>query len=281
MGIVVGLLAASLFGSGDFLGGRASRDAPTAIVLFVAQLSAAVGAVALALVFAGAPLGPDLAYGAAAGFANAIGLGLLYEGLSTGRMGIVAPIAAVGGASIPVAWGLLRGEQPGTVVIVGILIAVVAAGLIAREAEERDGASTSRSVVIALFAGVGLGVTLVFYAQTGSDSGLWPIVSGRLAAACVAGIAVVVALVARHEPIRIPSIPRRLAIGAGICDVTATAFMVFGVRHDLTVVVAPLAALGPGFTVMLAWGLLREPISRPQVYGLGLALVGLALIAAG
>jgi drug/metabolite transporter (DMT)-like permease len=279
MGILIGLLAAGFFGSGDFLGGRASRDAPTPVVLFVAQLSAAVGAVVLALVFAGSPLGPDLAYGAAAGLANGIGLGLLYQGLSTGRMGIVAPIAAVVGASIPVAWGLLRGEQPGSIVIAGILLAVAAAGLIARAAEDRDGASTGRSIVIALFAGVGLGVTLVFYTETGADSGLWPIVSARLAAACIAGIAV--AFVARTEPIRLPGIPRRLAIGAGICDVSATAFMVYGVRHDLTVIVAPLAALGPGFTVMLAWALLREPVSRPQVLGLGLALVGLALIATG
>ncbi len=138
---------------------------------------------------------------------------------------------------------------------------------------------TSRSIVIALLAGLGLGVTLVFYAQTGSDSGLWPIVSARVAAACVAGIAV--AFVARTAPIRPAPMPRRLAIGAGVCDVSATAFMVFGVRHDLTVIVAPLAALGPGFTVMLAWALLREPISRTQVFGLGLALVALALIAAG
>ena len=59
------------------------------------------------------------------------------------------------------------------------------------------------------------------------------------------------------------------------------AFLLYGVRNDLTVVVAPIAALGPGFTVMLAWKLLHEPVSRVQVVGLALALVGLALIAAG
>lgn len=68
MGIIVGLCAAACFGSGDLLGGRASRDAPTPVVLFVAQLSAALGAVVLALVFAGSPIGIDLAYGAGAGW---------------------------------------------------------------------------------------------------------------------------------------------------------------------------------------------------------------------
>jgi drug/metabolite transporter (DMT)-like permease len=68
---------------------------------------------------------------------------------------------------------------------------------------------------------------------------------------------------------------------AGLFDVTATALLVVGVRNDLAVVVAPLAALAPGFTVVLAWLVLDEPISRPQTFGLGLALVGLVLIAAG
>jgi uncharacterized membrane protein len=249
------------------------------VVLFVAQLSAALGAVVLAFAFSGAPIGQDLAYGACAGFSNAIGLGLLYHGLATGRMGVVAPIAAVVAAMIPVAWGLASGEQPGGVVILGIALAVVAGGLISRETGETAAAPVSRSVVIALFAGVGLGVSLVLYAQTGSDSGLWPVLSARIVAAIVAGVAI--AVVARSEPIRLPPIPRRLAIVAGICDVSASAFLLFGIRHALTVVVAPIAALGPGFTVMLAWKVLHEPISKLQVVGLVLALLGLALIAAG
>jgi drug/metabolite transporter (DMT)-like permease len=63
--------------------------------------------------------------------------------------------------------------------------------------------------------------------------------------------------------------------------VGAIALLIVAIRNDLAVVVAPIAALGPGFTVMWAWTVLREPISRPQIAGLALALVGLALIAAG
>jgi drug/metabolite transporter (DMT)-like permease len=183
------------------------------------------------------------------------------------------------GALIPVAWGLLSGEEPGPVVIVGVAIAVIAAGLIAQEPGEHDGAPATRSIVIALLAGIGLGTSLVLYGQTGSDSGLWPVLSARVMAAVVAGVAVLI--VVRSGSVRLPSEPRRLAIGAGIADVAATAFLVYGIRHDLAVVVAPLAALGPGFTVMLAWAVLREPVSRHQVFGLVLALVGLALITAG
>ena len=68
---------------------------------------------------------------------------------------------------------------------------------------------------------------------------------------------------------------------AGVFDIAATAFVVTGVRDDLAVIVAPIAALAPGFTVVLAWAVLREPVSRAQVVGLGLALLGLVLIAVG
>ncbi len=279
MGIIVGLLAAAFYGSGDFLGGRASRDAPAPVVLFAAQVSAALGAILLALAFAGSPMGRDLAWGAAAGFVNAFGLGLLYHGLATGRMGIVAPISAMVGASIPVAWGLLSGEEPGPVVIIGVAVAVIAAGLISREPGDHDGAPVARSVLIAIVSGIGLGTSLVFYGQTSADSGLWPLLAARVMAAAVAAVAILVVM--RSQPVGLPSVPRRLAIGAGIADVSATAFLVYGIRHDLAVVVAPLSALGPGFTVMLAWAVLREPISRVQVFGLVLGLVGLALITAG
>jgi drug/metabolite transporter (DMT)-like permease len=280
MGVFVGLLAAACFGSGDFLGGRASRDASSVVVLFVAQLCAAVGAVVLALTVSGDPIGRDVAFGAVAGLVNATGLGLLYRGLALGRMGIVAPIAAVVGAVIPVAWGLLTGERPGAVVIGGVLIAVFAAALISREEDTGDtSGSASAAALVALAAGVGFGTSFVLFAQTGEDSGLWPVLAARVLA--VAGAGVAIAWVARRATIGIGPVPGRLAALAGVCDVGATALLLIAIRNDLAVVVAPVAALGPGFTVLWAWTVLREPISRPQVAGLALALLGLVLIAAG
>ncbi len=257
MGVLLGLLSALGFGSGDFLGGQASKRASTPAVLFVVQLTAALGAIVLAIGFSGDPIGRDLTFGAAAGIVNAIGLGLLYHGLGTGRMGVVAPVAAVMGAVIPVAWGLLTGEQPGTVVIVGVLLAVVAVALIAREHDESVEGSVSRSVVVAVLAGVGLGTSLVFFAQTGSDSGFWPVLTARIVATAVAAIAIAVAV--RAGPVQLPARPRRAAMVAGIFDVAATAFVVTGVRDDLAVIVAPIAALGSRVHVDLCRGHEAEP----------------------
>ena len=72
-----------------------------------------------------------------------------------------------------------------------------------------------------------------------------------------------------------------MAVIAGALDITATALLLLAVREGLRSLVAPLAALGPAFTVALAWIVLKEPMARMQLVGLVLAFVGLTLIAAG
>ena len=51
----------------------------------------------------------DYALGALGGVLNVAALGCLYQGLAVGRVGVVAPVAAVIGAVIPVVWGLTTG----------------------------------------------------------------------------------------------------------------------------------------------------------------------------
>src|SRR5450755_1117362 len=136
MAVLLGVLVAASFGSGDFLGGRASRRAPTLTVLFVAQSAAVLGAVIVCF-FVGARVEPhDVAYGALAGCFNIVGLGLLYQGLAVGRMGVVAPLTAVVASIVPVTWGIANGERPSVVVIVGALLALIAAALIARQPDD-------------------------------------------------------------------------------------------------------------------------------------------------
>jgi drug/metabolite transporter (DMT)-like permease len=277
MALLLGLVVAASFGSGDFLGGLASRRVGPIPVLAVVQMVAVVGAVVYALTFGGEPTGVDLGYGAAAGACNVVALGFLYAGLASGRMGIVAPVTAVVAACIPVAWGLATGDDLSGLALAGVVIAVASAGLVARERDEADG-GTSRALLLAAGAGVLFGVSFVLYASTGNDSGAWPALGGRIASVV---LVVGFLLVARRWPPRVPGVDRRAAIGAGVLDVTATALLLVAVREGLTAEVAPVAALGPAFTVIWAWVVLREPIGRLQLAGLVFALAGLAMIAAG
>ena len=102
MAVVIGLLVAASFGSGDFLGGLASRRARTLAVLALAQVVALAGAVLIALLAGGVVTVHDLALGAGAGLLNAAGLGCLYRALAIGRNGQVAPLTAVIGALVPI-----------------------------------------------------------------------------------------------------------------------------------------------------------------------------------
>jgi len=277
LAVFLGLCVAACFGSGDFFGGLASKRVATLVVLTLAQVCALAAAVVYALSFAGDPTGRDLALGAVAGGLNLVGLGVLFHGLATGRMGVVAPVTAVVSSVIPVAYATATGERPSAVALIGVACAIVAGGLIAAERSGPSDADVQREVLLSVFAGVCFGVAFILYTETSDGSGFWPV----LAARAVAVPLVLLALLVTRTSFSAGRRERRLALAAGFLDVSATALLLLALREGLSSLVAPLAALGPAFTVALAWIVLSEPIARLQVAGLCLGLVGVSLIAAG
>ncbi len=278
MAVFLGVLVALSYGSGDFLGGRACRSAPTVSVLAVVQVVGVVGAVMYATILGGQPTAGDLGLGALAGTANVVALGCLYAGMATGRIGLVAPVTAVVASCIPVIWGLTHGESLSNLAALGAVLAVGSGGLIAYERRSTEPAvGRSRALGYALVAGVMFGWSLVAYSETSADSDAWPLVTGR--AASVAGVLVVALLLGRG--IRLDPPVRRMAVGAGVLDVGATALLLVSLQDFDVAIVAPLAALAPAFTVALASVALHEKVGRLQIGALVGALAGLALIAGG
>ena len=95
--------------------------------------------------------------------AGGIGITALYQGLSVGRMGVVAPVTGVLAALIPVAAGIVLEGIPGPIVVVGIVLAIVAVVLVSRVAD--DGARDGRGLGLALIAGIGLGAFSICLAR--------------------------------------------------------------------------------------------------------------------
>jgi drug/metabolite transporter (DMT)-like permease len=284
MAVLLGVLVAASFGSGDFLGGPASKRSPTLTVLLVAQGTAVAGAVVVTLLV-GARVAPhDIGFGALAGCVNIVGIGLLYQGLAVGPMGVVAPLTAVAASVLPIGWGLATGERPSVAVVVGVVFAMAAGALISRQPNDPAAGGPpagTTGIALAIGAGACLGASLLLYLQTESESGLWPVLAARVAALVLVALALAV-VAARRVALPFPAdTDRLLALGAGVLDVTATTLLLLAVRRGLILVVAPLAALAPAATVILARFVLEERLHPGQRVGLVLALAGLVLIAAG
>lgn len=282
MAVFLGVLVAAAFGSGDFLGGRAAANAATSMVLTVSQLTGAVLAVVV-VAFVGARVAPhDIVYGACAGAVTVVGLALLYRGLAANAAVVVAPMTAVVAAIVPITWGLAHGERPSVVVLIGAAAAIVAVALIAREPERAAGTRMrlAEGALIAITAGLALGTSLIFYDSTSTPSGMWPVLAARLTALLL--VVVVFGALRLRGAIARPTGRWRIpAVVAGTLDATATLLVLVAVRHGLIVVVAPVAALAPAFTVMLSTYVLHERLHTGQRLGLVLALIGLVLVAAG
>src|SRR2546430_17535851 len=111
-GLVLGVLAATAFGSADFLGGVAARRSSALMATVIAQI-AGFAVVAPLLALQPAPAEPSaLAWGALAGLAGCLGLVVFFRALADGSMSSSAPVTAVIAAGLPIAAGVLLGERP-------------------------------------------------------------------------------------------------------------------------------------------------------------------------
>jgi drug/metabolite transporter (DMT)-like permease len=282
--IALAAISALIWGAADYCGGRASKRT-SALIVTVASQIVGLPVLAVSLLFvAGSPADiGDLAWGAGAGAAGFAGIVLLYRGLSTGAMAVVAPTTAVTGATVPVAVGLVLDDPPSAVVLAGVACAVVAIGLVSTGPS--SGGRVNRGVIgTALLAGAMFGFFFILLAQTGEGSGLWPLAAAR-STSVLLGLALVAAWLARRrrESEPIGAVAWRPLAGwiaaAGVGDVAANALYLLAAREGLLSVIAPIAALYPVSTVLLAFAVDRERVRPLQVFGLGLAAAALVLTA--
>ncbi len=279
MSALLALLAAAFYGTADFMGGLATRRAPAVAVTLFAQASG-LGVLLLYLAVMRPPLPPptDFAWGALSGVFAAVSLLQLYRALATGVMSVVAPATALAAGALPVLLGLLLGERPGTIALAGMTLAVVAIVLISQEEDRPDAAGQSalRSLALALFAGVLIGLFLIFLTRGTKDGGMWRLVACR--AVSISGLGAWA--LATRGPLRPPG-QERTALASGALDMVANALYVTAVQHGMLALATVLVSLYPGATVLLAYGVLGERLRPVQTAGLALALLSAALIATG
>jgi drug/metabolite transporter (DMT)-like permease len=277
LAVFLGLLVALTYGVGDFFGGIAAKRNPPTVVVAVSQAFGLAIMIAL-VVIDGSPFAAgDFGAGAAAGSIGLVGVILLYRGLATGTMSVVAPITAVGAGVVPLAWGLASGDRPSAVALVGVAAALVAVALVSAADAAEDRSATRADIGLALVAGAAFGMVFVLLGSTEDSSGMWPVLGARTASVSL----VLTALLAMRRSLRPAPGTLPTIAGAGALDAGANALYLLASREGLLSLVSVLSSLYPAATIVLARLVLRERMNRVQLVGIVLAFTGVALIAAG
>ena len=177
---------------GDFSGGLATRRLDAFKVLAIVSLVGVVLLATIALIV-GEPVPRMMTvfWAAAGGLAGALGIAALYKGLSLGNAAGVAPLSAVIGAVLPVAFGSATEGLPRATQFAGIVIAIIGIWLVTRVPDGARG-MTRREVLLSVLAGSGFGCFFILIAQVPDGEIFAPLVVARVAS-LAAGVAVLVA----------------------------------------------------------------------------------------
>jgi drug/metabolite transporter (DMT)-like permease len=274
---LLALGSAVLIGGSDFLGGVISRRGSAVRVAALAQSISFVLALPTAVVVGATRVtGADAAWSLASGVTVAVGLGLFYAAMKKGLISLVAPMAAVTSAMVPVVYALARGERPGAVALTGIVLALCAMAVVSLApagAEMRDRTNTGAVIGLSLIAGVLFGAFFICFSRTSEDAGLWPVVLSRAASG---GILVGFAFVTLGG-LAVRSLLRYVT-PMGVAETVAGVALLLALQRGPVAIASVLASLYPVTTVLLAAGVLRERLSRPQLTGVLLALVAVVLV---
>lgn len=275
MAAILALVSSLMWGTADFLGGVTSRRLP---VLAVYGISQAAGFAILMVwtAIAGA-WGGDQGFWPWAIASSILGMGgmiAFYSALSIGPMGIVSPLVALS-VMIPVAFGLLRGEAPASVQVLGMIVAV--GGILLASGPELSGAESARAVLLAGMAGACFGGMYILMAEGSRIDPLMTMTGMRVTTVSIFAVILLRARsVGGARPADLPALA-----AVGLFDALANVTYGFATTMGLLSTVAVLGSLYPVVTAVLAAVFLHERLKPVQYAGVVAALAGVLMISAG
>lgn len=272
MAVVLALLSSLMWGTADFAGGLYTKRRTAMAVVGGSQFAGLV-AVGIAAVIVGAYRAPIgwVPWSVGAGLIGATGLVCYYAALSTGTMGVVAPVSSLG-VLVPLLVGVLGGESPTVLQYAGIAVAVV--GVLAASTSELSGLGGTRSLLLAVVAGLCFGLVFVAIARGSESSAVMTMVGMRATSVTVF---LLVACVLRTIGGLTAGSAGPLAV-IGVFDVGANLAYAVATTMGFVSIVSVLGSVYPVVTVLLARALIHERLRRPQQVGVAVTFVGVALI---
>ena len=278
MASLLALLSSAMWGTADFFAGRLSKKFHPFAVLGLSQVFGLITGVIIVLVsggWHGQALGTDgyVISGVLAGLFGYIGLACLYEGLSTGRMGVVSPISSMS-AVIPLAYALITGDKLSMITSIGVVIALI--GVFCASGPELSNGLPLKPLLLALGAAAGFGLALTFIAIGSQSSALMTMVSMRAATFFVTlSIAIRFKTTGGFSKSDMP-----ILIFIGAADFIANLLLGVATTKGLVSVAMVFGSLYPIATALLAFKFLNERLHKVQYVGIALAVTGVSLISA-
>ena len=278
MASLLALLSSAMWGTADYFAGRLSKKHhPFAVLGFSQVIGLFVGILIVVVSgsWQGKVLGLDgfLIPGALAGIFGYIGLACLYEGLSTGRMGVVSPISSLS-TVIPLVYALITGDVLSTVTLVGVVIALI--GVFCASGPELSQGLPIKPLLLALGAAAGFGLALTFLAIGSQSSALLTMVSMRAATFFVTiSLAIKFRTTGNFNKKDLP-----VLIFIGAADFLANLLLGIACTKGLVSVAMVFGSLYPIATAVLAFKFLNERLHKVQYIGIALAVTGVSIISA-
>ncbi|MBI9077112.1 MAG: DMT family transporter [Desulfatibacillum sp.] len=274
--IAYGVGSALTWGAADFSGGMASKRGNVyGVVLFSQFVGLFFILGVLGVTGEAYPGAASMVYGGLAGLSGALGLICLYKGLSKSPMALVAPVSAVVTAMLPVLVAVIVHGLPPIMQIAGFALALVSICLVSWTKQSM--AFSQEDLLLPVLAGMGFGGFFVGIHFAGSNGLVWPLLSAKLVGLSVLGC--VLGFKLRGRSLGRP--PWKWILVAGILDVIGNALFVMASQTGRLDLASVLASLYPASTVLLAWRILNERMSRSQWTGMATTLGALALISMG
>lgn len=264
-----------MWGTADFLGGVTSRRVRPLAVYGLSQVAGFILLVVAATVVGEWDADPGYwPWAIASSLLGLVGMLSFYAALSIGPMGIVSPLVALS-VLLPIAVGLLTGEVPGALQVLGIIAAV--AGILLASGPELSGAESAKPLALAGIAALAFGGMYLTMAEGSQTSALMTMTGMRITTVIMF---IVIFAVARN----LGGATRRDAlplIVIGIFD--ASANVAFGVATTLGLLATTsvLGSLYPVVTAVLAAIVLHERLRAVQYVGVAVAMTGVVMISAG
>jgi drug/metabolite transporter (DMT)-like permease len=278
LSILYGLCAAIGWGAGDFTGGLASRKTGAYRAVLYAEI---IGILVLFFVLLGFdepfPGSRVWIFSLLAGALGTMGLILLYHSMTIGLMSIAAPVSALLAAALPVFIGIFRDGLPKALTLLGFAFALLAVWMISQgKGGFADILAHLADLKLPLLAGIGFGLYFVFmHEATNTGARIWPMIASRSGGL----ILITLYMLFTRTSWKVDDASSWPVIALnGVLDISGNLFFILAGQAGRLDVAAVLSSLFPGSTVLLAWIILKERLTRNQWIGILFALIAIVLM---